>query len=1738
MSFLNGSSGGFRAFAALAMLLGGGLELSAAPAVGEWTQFGNGPEHNGYYPRAIGSAQFQASWKRTFPGSVNQVVVSGDFVYGTIDAYFGSTQKAFALNAADGTDKWNFPLATAYSVNPPSYANGRVYFQRGDSYGDTHLWCLDASSGALIWAAPHDAQWERYMAPTIADGGVFVNGGAYGGMYGFDATTGAQRFFVSLGQEDGWTPAYANGTLYTCVSGNLLASSPTSGSALWSRSLSAPTSWYEGDVPVVYDNKIVVRGPGRVQVVDATSKTQLWYADAAFTGIPAVADGVVYVPLGNAVKAYNLTTGAVMGTYLASATGQTVSLLGQPVVTKDLVIASSSTSTFVFDRTAFSQRQQLPDGGLLSYACGRLYIASSNATNYSSSSGYAIATYTVAASELDPAAANPTPRPDPQPHANPERTLGPATAAWLDAERSGDVVYFLFDIPAKIERYDLNTNAWLKPISLPSGPKAFTVSGTSIYVAFGASVSAFPLDGSTETVLGNLPFSIGSVNELKGKLYLGDTYGSKFSAMNETTGAIAGSTNLWYSATGFSLAPTKNKIFSVSTGVSPSDILQTVINADGTIGAQTDSPYHGDYPTGTRTYVFGGEGRVATNAGIVYSAGDLSYLGSLAGSFTDGDFSGSSPVILRGTTLYGYSTGLLETGRKTLSGQPLRVFVANGKISTFAFVSGRGAAQTSTPLTDLVPPSPGPGIDPTNLTYTPDTVEFGNGGVIYLLSKLNQSIFRWSMPERRYLSTIPLADVPQRMAFSSVLNRIYLSYADGRITKIDLDAAALSEAPFANSPQAVKGLTAAGEFLFTEDPSGAWATHYVYSRSGELLSSEDWNYYSTEYIWNEANRKMYFFRDDTSPNDVIWENIDTEGKLGAEQDSPYHGDYVIKHPLRVSPDGTQVILGNGDIYAGVSLQRLWTLGVSVADAAWLNGNLITVNATGGLQQWNSSYQTTGSGSVTGTPLRMFALADGLEVVVQTAHGVKFAKLGADLHSISLDPSDQAMPPNVATTAATQIGGASAVLHGTVSPRGIAGTWYFEYGLAGTAFGSQTTPVSFSGTQLSVDAAQSITGLLPNTSYHYRIVASTTGGVVNGSEMTFQTTLPAPAITGATASGIADTSAQIGATIQGYGASTMAHVEYGTSSLAMDQETESVQVGISANPNTFLQSLTDLIPGTTYYFRVAATNSVGTSYSSTGSFKTTGLPPTVVLTGDATEITATSVVLRGTIIPGGRETYARFALAPASTNSAGFTTEIYVGSGMLPVPVQMRVSGLTPGQAYQFQLVATNTDGTINGATSQFTTLGAGGGITSLTAMDDRALVRGRTSTIIDVLANDVIPAGTNVQITSITSPLNGTASIIGATILYTPGRTGAVDAFSYEIQDGDGHSSTATVTVSPDLLDATGVYQGLIGFDNGAFKDSGSISIVLTLGGNYTGVLTLGNATERFHGKFGADFTSTISLSLRRNALVLSMQLDAENLRITGTVTREETVLPFVAARRTDREQVKALAGRYTMLLPATDPSTTGVGTGYGIVTVNAQGMVKVNGRAGDGSAFAAKTFITADGQLPLYALTGTRRLGSLHGKAQFRHLPDVSDFDGSVGLSKAGTEDVGEVPTQIFALVGSRYTPPQTKAHAHSGPNPTGNIKLDLTTSSGSTLPLGSGSVSKNGSLTLGSGSGGGASITIQSNTGAFSGRVMVSGSWQRVSGVFLQQSNLGGGLVIPPQDNSGTSLSCGSLMLTPVAP
>ncbi|TGD74896.1 hypothetical protein E4634_06805 [Mangrovimicrobium sediminis] len=571
----------------------------------------------------------------------------------------------------------------------------------------------------------------------------------------------------------------------------------------------------------------------------------------------------------------------------------------------------------------------------------------------------------------------------------------------LQAEQRGSIAYFLYGSSALIKRYDLLGQVFLPDIPLSASPTAFTVDDDGIYVSFGRRTARLDLAGSTETHLVNTNEEATSL-EVSGD-YVYVVFGESVVSTNKWSGGVIDQIDYWHSMTGTSIAPALGKIFSRSVGISPSDILQLRLGEDGTLGGQTDSSYHGDYPNASRTYVFPGEARVVDSAGIIYSTSDLSYNNSLAGAFDDLGFYGNLPIVLRGATIYSYSNTFLETGNYTGPVEYDRIFVEGDNVFAFYDLDISPSVEI-VPIASLTPDTPGPEINPQGLAYIPDEILHDGAGTLYLLSNANLSIFQWSLESRSYQETITLTETATHMAYSEQTNTLYLSYASGKITQIPLSDSRI-EVPFANSPAYPKGLATAGSYVFVVDDTGAWDSHFTYDPSGILISQVEWNYYSREYIWSEANRKMYFFRDDTSPNDLLWEDIDVDGYIGIQKDSPYHSSSGILHPIRVAPDGSIVILGSGRIYDAITLEQIDTLFNNISDAAWVGDELYTLTdgpAGTSLQQWGENYALVDAIDIVGLPLRLFQSDAGALVVTNVEGAPRFSYLDVNAARRDLD----------------------------------------------------------------------------------------------------------------------------------------------------------------------------------------------------------------------------------------------------------------------------------------------------------------------------------------------------------------------------------------------------------------------------------------------------------------------------------------------------------------------------------------------------------------------------------------------------------------------------------------------------------------------------------------------------------------------------------------------------------------
>ena len=192
-----------------------------------------------------------------------------------------------------------------------------------------------------------------------------------------------------------------------------------------------------------------------------------------------------------------------------------------------------------------------------------------------------------------------------------------------------------------------------------------------------------------------------------------------------------------------------------------------------------------------------------------------------------------------------------------------------------------------------------------------------------------------------------------------------------------------------------------------------------------------------------------------------------------------------------------------------------------------------------------------------------------------------------------------------------------------------------------------------------------------------------------------------AITGPV-SAVGPTSATVSGTVNPGGQATTWYVEYGTST-SYGSQSASASVGSGSANVAVSRSLSGLAAGSTYHYRVVATNGAGTSRGADGIFTTLSAP--AVVTGAASSVTPTTATLNGTVDPNGRATTWFFEYG-TSTSYGTKTAVKDAGSGGSAVAVSAALANLARGRTYHYRLVATSDAGTTRGADRAFSTFGA------------------------------------------------------------------------------------------------------------------------------------------------------------------------------------------------------------------------------------------------------------------------------------------------------------------------------------------------------------------------------------------------------------------------------------------------
>jgi len=184
-------------------------------------------------------------------------------------------------------------------------------------------------------------------------------------------------------------------------------------------------------------------------------------------------------------------------------------------------------------------------------------------------------------------------------------------------------------------------------------------------------------------------------------------------------------------------------------------------------------------------------------------------------------------------------------------------------------------------------------------------------------------------------------------------------------------------------------------------------------------------------------------------------------------------------------------------------------------------------------------------------------------------------------------------PYVEAKPATAIGKTEATLVGTVDADAAETKYHFEYGTS-TAYGSSTPEVSAGSGTTFVEESQKIGHLLADKGYDFRIVAKNSYGTADGANEAFTTLGPkVPVAETVGASAIAETSATLNGVVNPNGLETKYYFEYGTTK-SYGTKTASTSAGSGTANLDESATISGLKPKTTYYFRVVATSTGGTT----------------------------------------------------------------------------------------------------------------------------------------------------------------------------------------------------------------------------------------------------------------------------------------------------------------------------------------------------------------------------------------------------------------------------------------------------------------------------------------------------------------------------------------------------------------
>lgn len=379
------------------------------------------------------------------------------------------------------------------------------------------------------------------------------------------------------------------------------------------------------------------------------------------------------------------------------------------------------------------------------------------------------------------------------------------------------------------------------------------------------------------------------------------------------------------------------------------------------------------------------------------------------------------------------------------------------------------------------------------------------------------------------------------------------------------------------------------------------------------------------FLLHDIDDKIYATRLDASGN-FMWPGN------RVEMSSTIAGPGIPKMRYGFTPDGPNRCAGvwtenRGSAYMGYA-QGVSIGGLIAVTVTTQGGVPATITTLGGtLQMVATVIPSTANQSVSWSivPGSGAASISTGGLVTALSNGTIYAKAIAVqdntvkdslIITISGQPSTQ---PIVVTLAATGVTGTTAVINGTVNANTLSTSVSFNWGptasygntVAGippTVTGTTTTPV-----------LANLSGLLPATTYHFRVTGTNASGTSYGNDLTFTTTAAAPTVITNPATNIGGNDAQLNGSVNANNTTSTVSFDWGLTASYGSSATAIPATVNGSTPTAVLANLSGLSALTTYHYRCKGVNSAGTTYGADMVFTTGCQAPLTpgTITGSAT-----------------------------------------------------------------------------------------------------------------------------------------------------------------------------------------------------------------------------------------------------------------------------------------------------------------------------------------------------------------------------------------------------------------------------------------------------------------------------------------------------------------------------------------